>query len=193
MNITKIIEIAKEHHDKEGYYYHISPVVRNALLLSEKLGADKEVVEIAAYLHDIGRSEKEMGEYKAENDHHIIGEQKTREILSGLGYDKGFIDKVAHCVLTHRGRKGPAPETLEAEIIANADAMAHFDAFLDLFRYFLAETATSFEEAVEVMSEKIQRNWNKKLTLPEAKEIVKEKYEAITLLLKSMKECMKQY
>jgi len=29
---------------------------------------------------------------------------------------------------------------------------------------------------------KIQRDWNKKLTIPEAKEMMREKYEAIILL-----------
>ena len=191
MSIEEIIVVAKEYYDAADYCYHILPVVKNALLLAEKIGADKEVVEAAAYLHDIGRSKKEMELYKSENDHSVTGEKKTREILSNLGYSEEFIGKAAHCVLAHRGRKGPAPETLEAEIVANADAMAHFDTFLDLFRSFLLETTSSFEEAVEVMDGKIQRDWEKKLTLPSAKEIVREKHEAVVLILKSMKEYMK--
>jgi len=184
----EIEKISESFHDPDGFKYHIKPVVKNALMLAKKVGADVEIVEIAAYLHDIGRSKKIMDKYVAENEHHIIGAEQSKEILKNLGYGDEFIEKVAHCILAHRGRKGPLPETIEAEVIANADAMAHFDTFLDMFRYFLMETTGSFEEAVEVMSGKIDRNWNKKLTLLEARKIVKPKYEAALLLLDNMKE-----
>lgn len=182
----QIIEIAKENYEEEDYKYHILPVVKNALLLAKKLNADLEVVEVASYLHDIGRAVK-RGQFVKENEHHILGVDKTRKILKEVGYDESFIKKVEHCILTHRGRKGPNPETIEAEIVACADAMAHFDTFLDLFNFFL-KTTNSFEELILEIEQKMDRNWNKKLTLPEAKEIVREKYDAIMLLLKSMKE-----
>jgi ATP-dependent protease HslVU (ClpYQ) peptidase subunit len=105
-----------------------------------------------------------------------------------LGYDDEFIGKVAHCILTHRGRAEPDPETLEAEIVACADAMAHFDTFLDLVPLFIKTNNGSFEKAVIELEKKMERNWERKLTLPEAKEIVKDKYEAIMILIKSMKE-----
>jgi hypothetical protein len=52
-------------------------------------------------------------------------------------------------------------------------------------------SCASFEEAVVEIEKKLQRNWEKKLTLPEAKRIVKPKFEAIMLLLNSMKEYVK--
>lgn len=182
----KIIEIAEDSYTEEDYKYHILPVVKNALLLAKKLNADLEVVEIASYLHDIGRATKKE-QFVKRNEHNITGAEETKKILKELGYDEEFIKKVEHCVLAHRGRTGPNPETLEAEIIACADAMAHFDAFLGLFPVFLNSTS-SFEEAVNEIEQKMDRNWNKKLTLPEAKEIVRPKYDAILLLIKSMKE-----
>ena len=36
-----------------GCYYHIEAVVKNSEELAEKYGADKEIVMIAAWLHDI--------------------------------------------------------------------------------------------------------------------------------------------
>lgn len=36
-----------------GCYYHIVAVVKNAEILADKYGADKEVVMIAAWLHDL--------------------------------------------------------------------------------------------------------------------------------------------
>ena len=179
--------IEKHHsgdHEEGDFKYHIWPVVENALLLAEKLNANKEVVEVAALLHDIGRSEKIAGKYNTENDHHIIGEKEAEKVMKEVGFEQDFIDKVKHCVLTHRGRKGPAPETVEAKIIASADAMSHFDTFLDLFDWFIKST-NNFEEAVTSIGQKMERNWEKKL-LPEAKEMKKDKYDAIMLTIKSM-------
>lgn len=191
MNKKKIIEIAKEVYEDADYKYHILPVVKNALLLAKKLNADAEVVEAAAYLHDIGRGTKrEQFIIKDEEEHHATGAEETKKILKDLGHSEEFIQKVAHCVLTHRRRKGQKLDSLEAEIIACADAMAHFDAFLNLFTVFL-KTA-KFEDAIIEIERKMDTDWNKKLTLLEAKEIAREKYKAITLLLKSVKKYIKQ-
>ncbi|MEK6830360.1 MAG: HD domain-containing protein [Nanoarchaeota archaeon] len=184
--INEIIKICKDSYSEKDYKYHILSVVKYALILAKKLNADLEIVEVSAYLHDIGRATK-RNEFVAENEHHIIGAKKAREILKTLKYSEEFIKKVEHCVLAHRGRREPNPETLEARIISCADAMSHFDTFLDLFSFFL-ETTDNFEKAVIEIEQKMDRNWNKKLTLPEAKEMVRDKYEAIMVLIKSMKE-----
>lgn len=199
--IIKVREYAEKTHSPLDFKYHILSVVKNAALLAEKLNADKEVVEIASYLHDIGRatnweeldhlglpSEKSKGENKkAISDvHHIVGAEKTKKILSDIGYDNEFIKKVENCILSHRGSKGPEPETVEEKIIASADAMSHYDIFPLLLIVF-SKSAGTFEELIDSIERKMQRGWEKKL-MPDAKEIVREKYEAIMLIIKSIKE-----
>ncbi|MCA9488137.1 MAG: HD domain-containing protein [Nanoarchaeota archaeon] len=191
--IKEIRTIVRKNHDvgihkERDYNYHISSVVKNSLLLADKLGADRKIVEAAALLHDIGRAEGIVGKFNMDNEHHLIGEKEAEKILLGLNVDVELVEKIKHCVLTHRGRKGPTPETIEAKIVACADAMSHFDTFLDIFEWFTS-TVDTFEEAVNLVDAKMRRNWDKKL-LPEAKEILKEKYEAITLIINSMKEYM---
>ena len=106
-----------------------------------------------------------------------------------LEYDQEFIEKVEHCILSHRGSiKKPAPETIEAKIVCSADAMTHFDTFIGLVTIF-AKTTNNFKELINELEEKMKRGWEKKL-MPEAKEIVKEKYGSIMLLIKSAKEYM---
>ena len=181
IRIENVIKICKDNYSEEDYKYHILLVVKFSLMLAKKLNANLEVVEVSAYLHDIGRAKN-----ITENEHHIIGAKETRKILKIIGYNEDFIKKVEHCVLAHRGKEINR-ETLEAEIISCADAMSHFDAFLDLFGVFL-KTNDTLEETVLEIEQKIERDWNNKLTLLEAKEIVKDKYEAIMLLIKSMKK-----
>ena len=188
-NIKKVKQIAKERYYKKDFDYHILPVVKNAMLLAKKLNADKEVVEVSAYLHDIGRTFKKKEDFNPENEHHITGAREARNILKKLNCNEDFIEKVENCVLANRGRREPDPKTTEEKIISCADAMAYFDSFLALFYMFLVEE--SFEEAVIKIEKKMNRNWDKKLSMPEAKQIVKEKYNAVKLLINSMKEHIK--
>ena len=140
--IRQIRKIVKEKHHELDFKYHIIPVVKNALLLAKKLNADREVVEVAAYLHDIGRAKNwkdiellgnknftgdEILKKIISDKHHLLGAEEAKKILLDLGYDNSFIKKVEHCILTHRGRVDPNPETEEAKIVSSADAMSHFD------------------------------------------------------------------
>jgi hypothetical protein len=52
----------------------------------------------------------------------------------------------------------------------------------------LTKSTSSYEEAVTEIEKKMKRDWELKLTLPEAKEIARAKYEAIMLVLASTKE-----
>ena len=66
-----------------GCYYHIVEVVKNAELLAEKYGADKEVVLIAAWLHDIAS----ITDYSLYDLHHIHGAEMAYSILKEYHYD----------------------------------------------------------------------------------------------------------
>jgi uncharacterized protein len=187
-NLEKIKKFVKEKHSEKDFNRHIKPVVKNALLLAKKLDADINVVEVSAYLHDIGRAKYTEG--ANEEEHHIIGAKKAEEILKELKYGREFIEKVKHCILAHRGSKEPDPETIEAKIVNTADAMSHFDSFLDLVAVFYEDSNFDFEKTIALIDAKIDRDWNKKITIPEAKKIVRKKYDAIKLLIKSAKENM---
>ena len=182
--IEKVREIVKKEHESEDFKYHISVVVKNALKLAEIKKANKEIVELGALLHDIGRTHGlKPGEI---NEHHLKSYEISKKILQELNYLKDKSEKVLKCILSHRGNNDDyPPESLEEKIVANADAMAHFDSFLDLFKEFIQQE--KFDKAIELIESKIDRDWNKKLTLPEARKISKEKYNAIKLLLKSIK------
>lgn len=59
-----------------GCYYHIEAVVKNAEILAEKYGADKETVIIAAWLHDIAS----ITDYAMYEEHHKYGADIAKEI-----------------------------------------------------------------------------------------------------------------
>ncbi|NUB90344.1 HD domain-containing protein [Haloterrigena sp. SYSU A121-1] len=79
---------------------------------------DERVVRLAVSLHDIGREREDAGEI---DDHAAWGARESRRILEDVGADPATIDTVAHCVRAHRYSNAVEPETLEAEIVSDAD------------------------------------------------------------------------
>jgi len=62
--------------------------------------------------------------------------------------------------------------------------MAHIDNPLWLI-WIMAKEGKSFNDAFEWVDNKIEKGWNLKIRLPEAKKLTKPKYEAARLLLDS--------
>ena len=187
--IKKIREFATEKYSEYYMNVHILPVVRNSLMLAKKLKINPEVVEVSSYLHDIGRAKNIVG--RDEKDHESVGAKKAEEFLEKLGYKDKFIERVKICIFSHSSNSLFDSKDVEVEILRNADAMAHFDSFLDLFAYFYKKDNFNIKKTVEFVKDKINRDWNKKISIPEAREIAKPKYRAIILLINSMEENLK--
>ncbi|MBR9704945.1 HD domain-containing protein [Candidatus Pacearchaeota archaeon] len=179
--IEKIREIVKKDCNCEEWNYHILSVVNYSKKLAKILEEDLEVVEICALLHDIG-----WIKLNDPKDHEITGQKISEEILSKLNYSKEVIDEVKHCVESHRGNPKILPKTKIAEIIRNADAMSHLDMVLLFFRW--RSQKQSYEESFKWIYDKIERDWNKKITIPEAREMVRDKYIALKKVLDNNRE-----
>lgn len=92
------------------------------------------------------------------------------------------IEKIKHCIYAHRGSRPIKRESIEADCLASADVIAHFEDIPSLFHLVFNVFKMHTDEGVEYLEGKIERDW-KKLT-PEAKEIIKNKYKAIKSILK---------
>ena len=88
----KVLEKCKKHGWK--WEPHVRGVVKYALLLADKLDADKEVVELAAWLHDIHKMEV------GRDLHHVHGSEKAADMMKKEGYSDEIIEKVKHCIIT---------------------------------------------------------------------------------------------
>jgi uncharacterized protein len=185
MNIVEEIkkfveEECKKPTSKYGYdpfLYHFTPVVKYALELAENFGGDKEVLEISAWLHDIGSI------VSGRPDHHITGAEIASKKLRELDYSEEKIKLVKRCILNHRGSQQNKRETVEEKIIAEADALSAFESLSGLFGAAFVCEGKNQMEAKESVREKLQNKWNQ-LHFEKSKEIIKPKYEAAMLLLK---------
>ncbi|MFH1316651.1 MAG: HD domain-containing protein [Candidatus Woesearchaeota archaeon] len=152
---------------------HIEYVVNKSLELADKYDADKEIVEISAWLHDIRKLKND------DEGHHIKGSEEASKILKEMGYEDEKIEKIKHCIITHSSDKRYMPKTIEAKILASADALDKFDKFIELVKEMTARYP--LEEAKKKVKQKIMKSWEK--IMPEIKEEYQERFDAIIVIL----------
>lgn len=113
--------------DKARHHYwgndaiHDFDHVLRVLALAERLaraeGADLEIVRTATLLHDVARGQGD----RLTTDHAQAGADIARQLLAGHPPEK--VEAVAHAIAAHRFRTGPAPQTLEAKVLHDADKL----------------------------------------------------------------------
>jgi len=91
---------------------HVLRVLALAERIAQAEGADLQIVHTATLLHDIARLEP---------DHHLRGAERARALLAGQPANQ--VDAVCHAIEAHRFRRGPAPATLEAACLHDADKL----------------------------------------------------------------------
>jgi uncharacterized protein len=108
---------SKGSHDWE----HILRVYNLCLHIGKKEGADMEILKIASILHDIGRPYQDKS--NGEICHAEKGVVLARELLSEFNFDNEKINKIVHCIETHRFRNKKVPISKEAKILFDADKL----------------------------------------------------------------------
>lgn len=96
-------------------YFHIKRVVKNALIIAKQENADLFLVELSAWLHDVG-------DHKLHNGTDCAAELIS-EFLKTLGVDAPLIPKVIEIVSQVSFSKGKQPTTIEAGIVQDADRL----------------------------------------------------------------------
>lgn len=147
---------------KRNFKGHFEGVLKYAKMLGKGEAVDMEVLEISVLLHDVSTL---RGDYE---EHHMKGAEIAEKLLKELNYPIEKIEKVKHCILSHRGSKKIKRETKEAQILADADALCHFDEIDALFN--------AYKDKNKVL-EKLNRSYDKLSN--ESKIIVKDKFEKL--------------
>lgn len=116
--LIKAQEYIKETFLNEGTghdYYHIERVVINARKILRTEQADSFIVELAAWLHDLGDHKLHNGVDKSE--------ELINPFLKSLAVEQSIIDRIIEIVSQVSFSKGNRPSSIEAEIVQDADRL----------------------------------------------------------------------
>ena len=135
IGMKKLKEYAEQNFDDLNIA-HTRNVVELALKIAEKENADQEIVEAAAWLHDIGKTVEEGT--KNTFIHNNVSIKIAKKLLGEQGVDENAIEKVCKCIKEHIGPWGdflrkklaeegvpeeeaPRPSTKESKCLYDAD------------------------------------------------------------------------
>ncbi len=99
---------------------HIKRVAKTAKRLAEREGALLEVVLPAAYLHDCFTYPKDHPNRKKSS---VIAAKKAIAFLESINYPNLYHDAIAHAIESHSFSAGIRPNTIEAQVVQDADRL----------------------------------------------------------------------
>ena len=101
---------------------HIQRVYNLATKIALAEGADLEIVQAAALLHDANGSDGH--DEVARTSHHLDSAEFAGKYLSAQGWSPEHIEAVKHCIISHRFRDTRVtPQTIEAKVLFDADKL----------------------------------------------------------------------
>ncbi len=122
--IERVRGFARSHLEKAKYSHdweHTERVYRLCMHIGAAEGADLEVLAIASYLHDIGRTIQDRA--KGGVCHAEKGAEMAEKLLDEYQLPKDKKENIIHCILTHRYRNSHTPQTIEAKVLFDADKL----------------------------------------------------------------------
>jgi putative nucleotidyltransferase with HDIG domain len=154
------------------FHQHLSVVADCATTLAERLGADMEVVKLAAYLHDISA----VFDPATTPNHPKQSADLATQILLENGYSEVRTSNVAHAIASHSHPLPIGRVPIEDVCVSNADAAARIlrPAYWMYFVFGIRKYA--FEEGRQWLRELIEKQWC--VLIEPAKELVGNQYAA---------------
>jgi len=132
---------------------HVKYVLQESLELAKTYGADVEIVELAALLHDIAL----MSKTGTRAEHHITGAKLAGNLLAKYGYPEEKSNRVLKCILNHRSSRSCT--SIEEICVADADILAHFDNILMLANNVF-RNSTSLPESRSKLKNIFEHDYN---------------------------------
>jgi len=155
----ELLEVVNQYKITDNYDFwneHIKYVVDNAIILAKKCGADTEIVELGALLHDISLPYN----YGLREEHHIYSAEIAEKLLKKYKYPEEKITRVKKCVFNHRNRQKTPRTSIEEECVADADILSHLENIPMLFSKAYIVLKLSHADGAKYVKEKLKEDYN---------------------------------
>ncbi len=93
---------------------HLFRVSSIAVDLAKKEGGRKDIIQAAAWLHNVGL-------INGDKNHDVTGKQIAKEFLDSIKINSNDCKNILHCIESHEGNLKAA--TIEAKIVHDADVI----------------------------------------------------------------------
>ncbi len=99
---------------------HVRRVVANARRLAEACGADEAIVLPAAWLHDCVTVPKDSPQRSMASR---LAAETAVIFLRAIHYPERYLEAISHAIAAHSFSAGIPPQTLEAQVVQDADRL----------------------------------------------------------------------
>lgn len=155
------------------YREHIQYVYKYVVMLSKDKNVDREVLELAALLHDISMTDMALDRSR----HNEYGAEIAEQLLRENNYPEDKTQLVKRCILNHSKRRQQYRSTEEEQILVDADGLSHFDVVKTLYSLPSKVMGLSEEDSVRFVQDKLTGDYNE--LSDNLKYLVKDKYDRI--------------
>jgi len=160
------------------YERHILLVERFALQLAASLGADRDILLAAVYLHDLAA----VLDFSCLAAHAERGAELAGEILERDGNGRDWIEAVQAAIRTHSAPLGLGEGTPEQICLSNADGLAQLADPVYWLYYIFSVRGFDHASGRKWYSERVNSVWGK--LVPQARELAVPYYKLDLELLK---------
>ena len=158
-------------HHKWFLKYHLELVEKISLELYQKYpNSDLELLQGLVWIHDYG---KILG---IKDEEEVI--EKSKKFMEEIGFEEEYVNRVINLLEIFESKMtvdlSEAP--IEVRVVSTADGVSHmYGPFYQMYCYENPEM--SVEDLMESNIKKLEKDWNRKIVLPEVKEELQERYE----------------
>jgi uncharacterized protein len=176
---NKIVQLTEEYGGEYGIN-HTKRLLHIISLIGEEMQYDKEVLWVAAYLHDWGGYPKWIINGL---DHAKRSKQIARDFLNSEGFDKNFTGHILECIEFHHGSS--EPRSIESKLLSDADAIDFFGV-IGVLREFSTKPR-ELRKAFESAKSRMEKN-KKIICFEKSKQIVEQRIKRAEMLLLEFEE-----
>ncbi|MBR6364883.1 MAG: HD domain-containing protein [Lachnospiraceae bacterium] len=155
------------------YREHVQYVYKYVVMLSEGKNVDREVLELAALLHDISMTDWTLDRSR----HNEFGAEIAEQLLRENDYPEDKTQLVKKCILNHSKRRQEYRSTEEEQILVDADGLSHFDVIGKMYSLPSMVMGLNEEESVRFVQNKLTGDYEE--LSDDLKCLVKEKYDRL--------------